>query len=180
MRNFLIAIQGQNRTGIVSQVTGLLYRSGVNLTDSFMTSLRSEFTMMMIVQLPEELNLTTFEAELESLSSHALGVFLRPILAQEAQHGNRESIPNYSISILGKDQTGMVFRFSELLAAQQVNITDLNTRLLDSGQTPLYAMLIEIHVPAQVPLQELKVAIQETAQELGIDAHFNPIEQLEF
>jgi predicted amino acid-binding ACT domain protein len=179
MRQFLIAIQGQNRTGIVAEATGLLYRHGVNITDSFMTTLRSEFTMMMIVQLPEGLDFQTFENDLNALGNQALGVFLRPLLPSETLHGNAESVPNYSLSVLGRDQAGMIFKFSQRLAQQKVNITDVNTRLLDGSQPPLYAMIMETYVPPNLDLVALKQALQAVAAEMGVDAHFHPLEQLE-
>lgn len=179
MRQFLIAIQGQNRTGIVAEATGLLYRLGVNVTDSFMTTLRSEFTMMMIVQLPEDLDLQDFESALTALGNQQLGVFLRQLLPAETLHGSAECVPNFSLSVLGRDQAGMIFKFSQLLAQQNVNITDVNTRLLDGSQPPLYAMIMETFVPLSLDQVALKQALQAVALEMGVDAHFHPLEQLE-
>lgn len=178
MLDYLLAIQGQNRTGIVAEATGLLYRHGVNVTDSFMTTLRSEFTMMMVLQLPESQDLGLLEQDLAALGNHALGVFLRPLGAAEALQGNPESVPNYSLSVLGRDQTGMIFRFSDLLAQQKVNITDVNTRLLDGSQPPLYAMIMEVFVPPSFDLEPLQSSLQDVARNLGVDAHFHPLEQL--
>lgn len=177
MSQFLIAIQGQNRTGIVAEATGLLFRLGVNVTDSFMTTLRSEFTMMMIVQLPDSLDFASFEQALNGLASQDLGVFLRPLQPAETEKGNAECTPNYSLSVLGRDQAGMIFQFSDLLARQQVNITDVNTRLLDGSVPPLYAMIMETHVPAGVDLAALQGALQGAAKDMGVDAHFHPLEQ---
>jgi glycine cleavage system transcriptional repressor len=178
MHHYLLAIQGHNRTGIVAQVTGLLYRHGVNITDSSMTTLRSEFTMMMVTEVPATVDLPQFEQAIYSLNSSALSVFFRPLASAEAEHGDNASTPNHSLSVLGRDQTGMIFRFSEALAQQGVNITDVHTRLLDGKAPALYAMILELYVPEAAAVGDIGSAIQGVAQSLGVDAHFHPLEQI--
>lgn len=178
MHHYLLAIQGHNRTGIVAQVTGLLYRHGVNITDSSMTTLRSEFTMMMVTEVPATVDLPQFEQDIHSLNSSALSVFFRPLASAEAEHGDDASTPNHSLSVLGRDQTGMIFRFSEALAQHRVNITDVHTRLLDGKAPALYAMILELYVPEAAAVSDIGSAIQAVAQSLGVDAHFHPLAQI--
>ncbi|PIQ28289.1 hypothetical protein COW36_04355 [bacterium (Candidatus Blackallbacteria) CG17_big_fil_post_rev_8_21_14_2_50_48_46] len=171
----ILAIQGQNKTGIVSRVTEVLYRHGINIMDSSMTTLRSEFTMMMVIETGEQAS--PFENELMALNSESLSIFLRPLSEREACHGSSECIPNYSLSVLGRDQTGMIYRFSELMHAQGINITDVTTRLLDSRSPALYAMIIECYLEAADA--ELNTKIQTLAQEMGVDARFHALDQIE-
>jgi glycine cleavage system transcriptional repressor len=178
MSHYLLAIQGHNRTGIVAQVTGLLYRYGVNITDSSMTTLRSEFTMMMVTEVPATVDLSQFEQDLNTLNSTSLSVFFRPLAHAEAEHGDDASTPNHSLSVLGRDQTGMIFRFSEALAQQGVNITDVHTRLLDGKAPALYAMILELYVPESTSVTTIGTAVREVAQSLGVDANFHPLAQI--
>lgn len=178
MNHYLLAIQGHNRTGIVAQVTGLLYRYGVNITDSSMTTLRSEFTMMMVTEVPNTVDLPQFEQDLDTLNSQSLSVFFRPLASAEAEQGDNASTPNHSLSVLGRDQTGMIFRFSEVLAQQGVNITDVHTRLLDGKAPALYAMILELYVPDTTAVSEVGTAIRTVAQTLGVDANFHPLTQI--
>ena len=50
----MITVQGKNRVGIVSDVTQVLFEQNVNITDSNMTTLRSEFVMMLMAELPDD------------------------------------------------------------------------------------------------------------------------------
>jgi len=178
MQHYLIAVQGPNRTGMVAEVTGLLYRHGVNITDSSMTTLRSEFTMMLVVQLPESLSATSFEQALERLGDENMTISLRTLSAAEASMRTAETQPNYSLSVLGQDQTGMIYRFSELLASQGANLSDVHTQLLDGSHSPpLYAMILELHLPAR-QAELLQVAIDKLADEMGVDADLHTLEQI--
>lgn len=55
MNHFAIVTAfGQDRPGIVALMADSLYRLGCNIEDTCMTRLRGEFTMMLMVRLPEE------------------------------------------------------------------------------------------------------------------------------
>lgn len=183
MQAYLINVQGPNRSGMVAEVTGLLYRQGVNLLDSSMSTLRGEFVMMLVVQLPEDLSTEAFENLMDSLRGDGLSLSLRELSASEAGQRSPESQPNYSLSVLGQDQTGMLHRFSELIASYGANLTDVHTQLLDGSHSPpLYAMILELHLPAHKQAQQaelLKVAISKLAAELDLDADLHPLESLE-
>lgn len=183
MKAYLINVQGPNRSGMVAEVTGLLYRQGVNVLDSSMSTLRGEFVMMLVVQLPEDLAAESFENLLNSLRSDGLSLSLRELSPSEAGQRSAESQPNYSLSVLGQDQTGMLYRFSELIAGYGANLTDVHTQLLDGSHSPpLYAMILELHLPAHKQVQQaelLKVAISKLAAELDLDADLHPLESLE-
>lgn len=51
----LLSAQGPNRAGLVSEISGLLHQAQVNIMDSSMTTLRGEFVMMLLLEIPEAL-----------------------------------------------------------------------------------------------------------------------------
>lgn len=175
----LFSLQGPNQTGIVAQVTRLLYERDMNIMDSSMTTLRSEFAMMLVLELPADFNQGAFEQDCQGLAQQGLSCSLSPLSAESARHSSAEMVPNYSLSVLGRDRTGIIYRFSELLAAFAVNITDVNTRLMDAQSPPLYAMILELHLPADVDLPALRKQIETVAADLEVDAHFHALESLE-
>ena len=176
---YLLSIQGQNRTGIVSDVTLLLYQNQVNILDSSMTTLRSEFAMMLVIALPEAISLESFSLQIQGLEDQHLSAFLRPLSEAEACHSSAESISNYSLSVIGQDRTGIIYHFSELLSDLGINITDVNTRLMDASEPALYAMQLELCVPEALSGSQLDVAIQGVAKVLDVDAHCYTIASIE-
>lgn len=176
MSHFILSVQGPNRSGIVAELTGLLHRYHVNIMDSSMTTLRSEFVVMMLLELPAELSATTLETEFPQLRD--LRLHLQPISAEAAQRPEDGLIPTHAISVIGPDQTGIVYRVSAVLAAHGLNICDVDTQLLQRGDQPVYAMVIELHAP-QLEQEALSQELQAVAQELGIDLHLHALSYAE-
>lgn len=172
MSHFILSVQGPNRAGIVAELSGLLHRHQVNIMDSSMTTLRSEFVVMMLLELPAALPPATLEAEFPQLQG--LRLHLQPIAAEAAQRPDSSLTPTHAISVIGPDQTGIVYRVSAVLAAHGLNICDVDTQLLQRGDQPVYAMVIELHAP-QNELGSLPGELQSVAQELGIDLHLHPL-----
>ena len=185
---YLLSIQGQNRTGMVAEVTALLFDKQVNILDSSMTTLRSEFAMMLVIALPESLDSESFQSEVRGLETQGFCVVLRPLSEAEACHSSAEAVSDYSLSVVGRDRTGLVYHFSKLLADHGANITDLNTRLMDASEPPLYAMIMEVHLPEasrangavdDFAVDDLKQSVLQLGAELGVDAHVHYIESVE-
>jgi len=175
---YLLSIQGQNRTGIVSDVTRLLYENQVNILDSSMTTLRSEFAMMLVVSLPLSLTQSFFSEQLQTLEHQNLSVFLKPLSEVEACY-KPGLVSNYSLSVIGQDRTGIIYHFSQALSNLGADITDVNTRLLDVSEPPLYTMILELMVPKNIEEEELGQEIKYVAEKLDVDAHFHQIASIE-
>ena len=50
----VITVLGRDRTGIIAEVSGLLYRENVNILDISQTILSDMFTMIMLVEVRED------------------------------------------------------------------------------------------------------------------------------
>ncbi len=174
MAAFLLNILGKNRTGMVADVSRCLQAHGVNISDSSMTSLRSAFTMMMVLETPPDLDQQRFEIDLQNLENRGLNLHLSPMSTEEATAST--PLPNYSLSVLGADKTGIVYPFTELLSQYQINLTDVNTRLLGTSESPIYAMIMEMELPSDCDPGDFKQALTQLAQELTVDATLHPIE----
>ena len=56
--------------------------------------------------------------------------------------------PSHIVSVYGVDHPGILQSVSSILADEQVDITDLTTRVLEEeGEAPLYAMMLEVRAP---------------------------------
>lgn len=176
MPHVLLSIQGQNRTGIVADVTHLLYSHGANLTDSSMTTLRSEFAMILLLELEQDT--AAFEQDLKALEDKGLSSYFKILSDAEVARNASESIPSHTLSVIGRDQTGITYHFSDVVTQHGANITDVNTRLLDDRAPRLYAMILELRLPSD-KFQALQDDIGALAQRLGVDANLHAIECVE-
>jgi ACT domain-containing protein len=84
------------------------------------------------------------------------------------------------ISVIGKDRTGIVYETSRILAGANLNITDLNSKILGKGKRALFVMVLEVDIPRQFNLKRLDSAWQKLRKRLKVDVRVKPLEHLAF
>jgi glycine cleavage system transcriptional repressor len=169
---FAVWTVGADRPGIVAAVTGVLFGMGCNLKDCSMTVLSTHFAMVMRVEGPDGLAPEALEAELAGSPGCAgLSVDVHP--AGAGAPVVVEGDP-YIVSVYGSDHPGIVHKISTVLADSGVNITDVNTRVIEENHEPVYAMLLEVTLPPNLDPTELDGALQATAAEVGVEASLRP------
>ncbi len=82
------------------------------------------------------------------------------------------------MSVYGIDHPGIVYAVSAALAEQRVNITDLTTRVfVGEGETPVYAMMIEVAIPPDLEPDDLERGLRAIAAEQSVELSFRQLEQ---
>lgn len=182
MSTFAITAIGKDQPGIVCAVTEVLYQHRCNIEDSSMTILRGEFAMIMIVSAPAHVAIAKLKRGYRAAEKRlGLYVHLKKIeLPRRKQKKAAASESEYSgshvISLLGADQPGLIYHLSRLLAGREINITDVNTRILGDAKKPMYAMLIEIVLPDERLLGELGRDLKKLALELNAEITIKPVD----
>jgi len=162
-----VTVLGDDRPGIVAEVTAVLAAVGGNLEDSTMTLLRGAFAMVLVVtaDAPAE-QVREALAPLEA-DGH-LSVNVRGVSAHD--EGERGSA--YLLSVHGGDRPGIVSQVTAELARVGGNVTDLSTRL--TGE--LYTLLAEVDLPEGTDVPALESALRAVARELGVDATLSSVD----
>jgi glycine cleavage system transcriptional repressor len=159
---------GADRPGIAAAITGPLLELGGNLEDCSMTILSGQFAMVLVVDLPDDVAVEALEAALAAPAAELdLGLAVRAI--GEPTGGSHPG-PHCVVSVYGTDHPGIVHRFVTLLADAQVNITDLATRVIGEPDDPVYAMVLEVTLPADLELDDLRTRIGALATDVGVEA----------
>ena len=178
MHHFALTIIGRDRPGIVAQVTEILFRLGCNIADSSCTILGGQFAMILIISHPEYAGRESFGDAFAPLEESGLSVFLRTLKpGGEIHYGDRGEI--CMISVYGSDKPGIVYRVTRELAERQVNVTDLNTKLVGSSQRPVYVMMIEAVLPEGVSTEEIAAVVGALKEELQVDISVRTITPVE-
>ncbi|MEJ2698435.1 MAG: ACT domain-containing protein [Desulfuromonadales bacterium] len=178
MHHFALTIIGRDRPGIVAQVTEILFRLGCNIADSSCTILGGQFAMILIISHPEYADRASFGDAFTPLEESGLSVFIRTLKPGGEIHCvERGEI--CMISVYGSDKPGIVYRVTRELAERQVNVTDLNTKLVGSGQRPVYVMMIEAVLPEGVTTEEIAAVIGALKDELQVDISVRTITPVE-
>lgn len=164
MPSFALAAIGRDRPGIVAAVAEVLYEQGCNVEDSSMTLLRGNFSMMLVLASPQ------------GMTASALADALRPACERigltfdvlDVEDTADVPHPTHVLTVYGADRPGILYRITQRLAASQVNITDLNSRLV-GVDSPVYALMLELALPPAVTPGDLETDLNDAAAQLGVD-----------
>jgi glycine cleavage system transcriptional repressor len=164
---FVVFTVGSDRPGIVAAVTGAVYELGGNLLDTTMTILSGQFAVALAVDI--DVDAATLQGALVAATeTFDLAVMVRPVEAHDdATHGARSPDP-WVVSVYGADRAGIVARSAEVLARRGVNVVDLQTRVVGASDDPVYAMLLEVELPSDLDVGELRHDLEQLAADLSV------------
>ena len=167
---FIMTAFGKDRTGIVADVTRLLYENDCNLEDTTMSMLADEFTLSLLFSSGQNGIEEQLAKECRRLErDKSISAFIRPLQAQ--QHKSQKGYKTCILHIEGLDQAGIVYKTSQFLAEHQLNIIQLNSTgsaSPESGAT-IYSMDIHIQVPENISLDTVEDNLSAVADELHVD-----------
>ncbi|HEY7874085.1 MAG TPA: ACT domain-containing protein [Actinomycetota bacterium] len=165
-----VTVVGTDQPGIVAGVTKTLYDVGCNLEDASSAILRGHFTMTLIVGTPGEMTAETLEYLMQPVAAqHALVVTVRDV---EEVHV-RPIEPTHMVSVYGADKPGIVFRVADALAGLGANITDLTSRVIEGGDAPVYALMMEVAVTDP---DAANSALEHLRSELGLEVSVSALD----
>ena len=177
MRHFALSAVGRDRPGIVAAVSRILLDRGLNVEDSQMTILCGHFTMMLVVSAADDLDEDALRADLDRVRDE-LGLESVSLADVEEVCLAAQPSPSHVVTVYGPDHPGIVHAAAAALAERGVNITDLNTRLIsEEGEAPLYAMMMEVELPAGLTAEALEDSLADVRREQDVEVSVRPLEQ---
>jgi glycine cleavage system transcriptional repressor len=176
VRHYALSAIGRDRPGIVAEVTGVLLGHGANVEDSQMTILRGHFAMTLIVAVSGEADVERLRRELESAGER---LELEAIALREVEDLDPAAPePSHMVTVYGVDHPGIVHAAAQALADRGVDITDLNTQLVEEeGEESLYALMMEVALPGEVSPGELDRALREVGARQGVEVSLRELER---
>lgn len=177
-REYVVTAVGKDRPGIVAGVTEVLFDLGGNIEDSSMTILAGEFAMILIVSLPPDVGLGDIDEKLDAVRrSLRLVLSIKELNQEEMKRSPGGCLEKYMISVLGVDKPGIVYKVTELLAKNGINITDVQTKMAGERDNPIYTMVLEVEVPAALDMRAVSGELDGLGRELKIDVSARPIDE---
>ena len=165
MPEFAVTAIGLDRPGIVAGVSGALLELDGNVEDSQMSILRGHFAVMLVVQVPDEVDQGQLAERLGEVRDE-LG--LEALTVAPVGAGADSVRPSHVVSVYGADSKGIVHSISAALAGLGVDITDLETTLAGTPEEPAYVMVLEIALGGAT-VAEVEEALQRAAERIGVE-----------
>ncbi len=171
-QRYIMTAFGQDRVGIVADLTRILFDLGCNIEDSNMTRLSDEFAIIFLFTFSEknaEKELATACEQLEQ--EKGITALFRSIPPEKAYQ--YESNPTHVIRMEGIDKCGIVYKTSSYLARNRINIISLTSQKRFSPQsgTGIYSIALEIEAPQEISTSDLNRGLREVGEELHMEIH---------
>lgn len=169
MATLVITVIGDDRPGLVSALADVVAEHGGSWERSQLAELAGKFAGIVTVDVPD--------GRAESLAGalDGLGGVLETsvhLVGTEAPEASGELL---HLDLIGNDRPGIVKEISAVLAAQQVSVEDLQTKVVPAPQAggDLFAAKVRLRAPASTDLSALRAALEELAAELLVDLSFD-------
>ena len=141
-----------------------------------MAILGGHFTMMLVVAVPGGTGVDALRADLEAVRDRlALEALALSDLAELEDASG--PIPTHVVTLYGADHPGIVHAATAALAERGIDVTDMTTRLAgEGGGEPLYALMMEVALPAGADADELGEALRRVGADQGVEVSLRPLD----
>ena len=167
-KSLVISALGNDKPGIVNELSKTILDQGGNISDSRMTVLGGEFAMMLLVAGSQE-SINNIISKLEE-TGDKLNLTL---IAKEThpQESNQKRLP-YLINVVSIDNPGIVHNISDFLSSRNLNIEEIETKTYPAAHTgtTMFSLDMVISVPANSSVKTLRDEFITFCDDLNLDA----------
>lgn len=169
-KRYIMTAFGKDRPGIVADVTRILFENGCNLEENSMSMLADEFTLNLLFSTLHNNIEDRLRDQCQQLEKDKeITAFIRPLQSRrDVQSGG---VHNSILHVEGLDQAGIVYKISQFLADNRLNIADLHStvELSPESGTALYIMDIHIQIPYGSDMEAIESGLSDVADDLHVE-----------
>ncbi|NOY67035.1 MAG: glycine cleavage system protein R [Gammaproteobacteria bacterium] len=174
MKTYLvISALGSDRSGIVDALSKIIADQDCNIEDSRMSVLGGEFAVMLLVSGNWN-TIAKLESHLPTLEQK-LGM---TIVCKNTERRKQSSnaVP-YVADVISMDHPGIVNKLANFFSTRNINIEELSTSNYAAAHTgtPMFSVHIEIGVPSDITIAELRESFMDFCDNLNLDAVLEPL-----
>lgn len=178
MKYVVITAVGNDRTGIVNELTDEILKDGGNIQDSRMATLGGAFAIIMLVA-GETAAIDKMLTRIPGMESE-LGLTI--VIKQTEPKSRAAHLVPYRADIVSMDHPGIVHDVADFFAQRDINIEDMSTATYAAPHTgtPMFSMHITIAVDADESIADLRDEFQDFCDDLNLDASLDPDTSFDF
>jgi glycine cleavage system transcriptional repressor len=174
MKQFIaISAIGDDRIGLVHDLSKVVADCGGSISESRMTALGSDFAMLMLVAGNWH-SVARIETDLAKLAE-ASGVTIQ--VRRTSQRAVREDMVPYSVDVVCIDQAGIVSGLSGFFSARGIDIGELSTRGYAAAHTgaQMFSVYMVVNVPSRIHVGALREEFMDFCDQMNLDAILEPV-----
>ena len=166
MATLVLTVIGDDRSGLVSALSGVIAEHGGSWERSQMARLAGKFAGIVVVTVPD--------GHAEALIKDLGPLEAQGLLDITVERGADESpteATRLHLELVGADRPGIVHDISQVLAARQVSIEELHTATREAPMAGgmLFEATATLLAPPTLAVADLQSVLEELANELMVD-----------
>ena len=168
-KQYVINVMSRDRVGIVAGVTQTIYRMKGNIDSVSQTVLSGYFTIIMTASFDKPVDVKKLKSEIaKSGAAGELSVSVKNWECDDVCAPVVEDCDVFALSIMGKDQTGIISKISSFLASRNINVIDLYA-YAEEGE---FVFIGQVMVPHKMDIGQLKIDFENLWKKSDLDVHF--------
>ncbi len=169
----VISAIGNDRPGMVYDLSQAVFEHECNIDDSRMTVLGGEFALILLVSGNWN-TIAKLEASLPKLQKKLDLIVISK--RTETRHTPKNSLP-YTVEVIAIDHPGIVYQVANFFSARSINIEDLHTSSYPAAHTgsPVFNLSMHVSLPAETHIATIREQFIEFCDELNLDAVIEPL-----
>jgi len=163
---YIITFIGDDRPGLVEQLSGVIERNGGNWHESRLSQLGGKFAGLLLVSLPADGG-PALEDDLRALSSSGLSVRVTATSERAIPPSGRE----ITLTVIGPDRLGIVREIAHALAQRQINVLEMNSQVNSAPMSAekIFSARIEAWIPETTDMEDLWDTLDEIADHMTLE-----------
>ncbi|CAM4155388.1 glycine cleavage system protein R [Pseudoalteromonas byunsanensis] len=156
---------GEDRSGIVSELTQLVSDCHCNIIDSRIAILGNEFTFIMLLSG----DMSAISRVEHSLPVKGMELGLLTMMKRTSSHQQGDFSAGYTLEYQGLDIPGTLSKVTRFFAEQQVSICSLKSDTFETNEQLHMRCELEFNIPSSVDLDKFKIQFEDLSHTLNVD-----------
>lgn len=163
---YIITFIGDDRPGLVEELSATIERNGGNWHESRLSQLGGKFAGLVLVSLPTDSG-PGLEDELRGLAASGLSVRVTPTAKTPPESSGKP----ISLHVLGPDRHGIVHEISHALAERQINVVEMDSAVDSAAMSgeQLFRAAIRALVPEGTDMGDLQDSLDAIANQMTLE-----------
>lgn len=171
----LINASGEDRVGLVDNLSCRITESGCNIEESRMAVLGDQFALIVLISGPWNA-LSKLEGQMDSLGDQ-LGLTI--IHKRTKKRDRTQPAVPYIVDVVSMDHPGIVHNLAAFFSRKGINIEELRTETYPAPHTgtTMFSVAMTVGISADVHIPALRGSFLDYCDDLNLDASFEPVRQ---
>ncbi len=173
MQQLVVCAIGQNEPKLLKTLSKAIIDCGGSITDSRMTILGNEFTLMMLLSGSWDA-IVKIEALLPRLQDQLALTFVTR--RTESVEKTAHLIP-YMVEVVALYHPEIIYEITRFFTHHNIHMEEMVSNYYTTAKTgtPMFSLTLTIHVPATVSIATLRGEFMDLCDELNLDSVMGPV-----